>query len=301
MLCGLLLLDKPVGLSSNAALQRVRRLLGGVKAGHTGSLDPLATGMLPICVGEATKLAGEVLAGDKAYRFRLALGTRTATGDAEGEVVERCAVPALTRAGVEAVLVRRLGASLQVPPMYSALKHRGEPLYRVARRGESVERAPRPIHLHALELRGFGPDWLDLYAVCSKGTYVRVLGEDIAAALGSCGHLEALRREYVEPFRDQPMLTLEQLAARIGEGGWLLPPDAAVPQYPVVPLDAGAAAALQHGRTLTTPVSGNPGTVRLHDAAGRFFGLGVRDASGRLRPRRLFALPAPQSDRAPRT
>ncbi len=291
MLCGVLLLDKPVGLSSNAALQRVRRLLSGVKAGHTGSLDPLASGMLPICLGEATKLAGEVLAGDKAYSCRVLLGTRTATGDAEGEVVERQPVPPLDRARIEAVLAARLGESLQVPPMYSALKRQGEPLYRLARRGESVERAARAIRIHALELVAQGPDWLDLKVVCSKGTYVRVLGEDIAAALGTCGHLGALRRDYVEPFRDRPMLTLEQLAGRAGETDWLLPPDAAVPQYPAVALDAGAAAALRHGRAVAGAAAGAPGTVRLHDERGQFMGLGERDATGRLRVRRLFALP----------
>ena len=291
MLCGVLLLDKPVGLSSNAALQRVRRLLSGVKAGHTGSLDPLASGMLPICLGEATKLAGEVLAGDKAYSFRILLGTRTATGDAEGEVVERQPVPRLDRARIEAVLAARLGESLQVPPMYSALKRQGEPLYRLARRGESVERAARVIRIHALELVAQGPDWLDLKVVCSKGTYVRVLGEDIAAALGTCGHLGALRRDYVEPFRDRPMLTLEQLAGRTGETDWLLPPDAAVPQYPAVALDAGAAAALRHGRTVAGAAAAAAGTVRLHDERGQFMGLGERDATGRLKVRRLFALP----------
>lgn len=289
MLCGVLLLDKPVGLSSNAALQRVRRLLSGVKAGHTGSLDPLASGMLPICLGEATKLAGELLAGDKAYSFRIVLGVRTSTGDAEGEVMERQPVPPLGRDRIEAVLAARLGESLQVPPMYSALKRQGEPLYRLARRGESVEREPRAIHIRSLALVEQGSDWLDLQVVCSKGTYVRVLGEDIAAALGTCGHLGALRRDYVEPFRDQPMITLEGLAGRVGDADWLLPPDAAVPQYAAVALDAEAAAALRHGRTVDTGMPGGAGTVRLHDEQGRFMGLGERDAGGRLRVRRLFA------------
>lgn len=290
MLCGVLLLDKPVGLSSNAALQRVRRLLSGVKAGHTGSLDPLASGMLPICLGEATKLAGELLAGDKAYSFRVVLGVRTSTGDAEGEVMERQPVPPLGRDRIEAVLAARLGESLQVPPMYSALKRQGEPLYRLARRGESVEREPRTIRIRSLALVEQGPDWLDLQVICSKGTYVRVLGEDIAAALGTCGHLGALRRDYVEPFRDQPMVTLEDLAGRVGAADWLLPPDAAVPQYPAVALDAAAAAALRHGRTVDSGAPGSAGTVRLHDEHGQFMGLGERDADGRLRVRRLFAV-----------
>jgi tRNA pseudouridine55 synthase len=289
--CGVVLLDKPVGLSSNAALQRVRRLLSGVKAGHTGSLDPLASGMLPICIGEATKLAGEMLAGDKAYSFRILLGERTATGDAEGAVIERAAVPPLERERVEALLTLFCGESRQVPPMYSALKRQGEPLYRLARRGQTVEREPRLIHVHRLELRSTRPEWLDLQVVCSKGTYVRVLGEDIAAALGTCGHLGALRRDYVEPFRDRPMVALEQLAAGCAEPGWLLPADLAVPQYPAVTLDVVAAAALRHGQVVTVPVAATPGTVRLYEASGRFMGLGKLDAAGRLRVRRLFALP----------
>lgn len=289
MLCGVVLLDKPVGLSSNAALQRVRRLLAGVKAGHAGSLDPLASGMLPICLGEATKLAGEMLSGDKAYSFRLVLGTRTASGDAEGEVIERLPVPALDRARIEAVLAARLGESLQVPPMHSALKRQGEPLYRLARRGETVERAPRTIRIRSLDLIAQGPDWLDLAVVCSKGTYVRVLGEELAAALGTCGHLGALRRDYVEPFRDRPMITLEELARRSDQRDWLLPPEAAVPRFPAVALDPAAAAALRHGRTVGTAETGRPGTVRLHDEQGQFIGLGERDAGGRLRVRRLFA------------
>lgn len=286
---GILLLDKPVGLSSNAALQRVRWLLGGVKAGHTGSLDPLASGMLPICLGEATKLAGEVLAGDKAYSFRLALGARTATGDAEGKIVEQCPVPGLDGGAVEASLQGFLGESLQLPPMYSALKHAGEPLYRLARRGETVERAPRPIVIHALQLAALGTDWLDCTVVCSKGTYVRVLGEEIAAKLGTCGHLAALRRDYVEPFRDQGMLSLEALADRVGERDWLLPPEAAVPHFPLVALDAAAALALRQGRTISTAAGDLPGVVRLHDGHGGFMGLGERDAAGRIRVRRLFA------------
>lgn len=286
---GILLLDKPVGLSSNAALQRVRWLLGGIKAGHTGSLDPLASGMLPICLGEATKLAGEVLAGDKAYSFRLALGARTATGDAEGKVVERCPVPGLEIGEVETRLQGFLGESMQLPPMYSALKHAGEPLYRLARRGETVPRAPRLIVIHALRLAALGSDWLECTVVCSKGTYIRVLGEEIAVKLGSCGHLAALRRDYVEPFRDQAMLSLEALADRSGERDWLLPPEAAVPHFPRVAMNAADALALRQGRTISTAAGAPPGAVRLHDERGGFMGLGERDAAGRIKVRRLFA------------
>ena len=180
---GILLLDKPRSLSSNAALQRVRALFDRQTAGHGGSLDPLATGMLPICLGEATKIAGEILAGRKCYHFTVTLGTRTATGDAEGEVTGQAAVPRLERPQVESVLSRFLGAGQQVPPMYSALKRGGQPLYRLARAGVTVERAARAIEIVKLRLLALAPQALELEVLCSKGTYVRVLAEDIAAAL----------------------------------------------------------------------------------------------------------------------
>ncbi len=311
--CGILLLDKPVGLSSNAALQRVRRLGAGVKAGHTGSLDPLASGMLPICLGEATKLAGELLALRKAYRFGVQLGERSETGDAEGAIVERCPVPPLTPAAVEAVLGRFCGAQQQVPPMYSALKRQGEPLYRLARRGLTVEREARAIVIDSLQLLELAPERLELQVLCSKGTYVRVLAEDIARALGSCGRLYSLRREYVEPFAGQRMFGLEQLEAlsQAREAWPLLPADRAVAHLPALHLHAAAAGVLLHGRVLPLaqaqgePAAAGPDAVtaaagdgrgeqrlwRLYDAAGRFLGLGLSDAAGMLRVRRLFSQP----------
>ena len=194
MIDGLLLLDKPEGLSSTQATQRVRRLLRVDKAGHVGSLDPLATGMLPICLGEATKLAGEVLEGAKVYRFRIALGRATTTGDREGEVSETAPVPPIDAARLKTVLATFLGDSLQVPPMYSALKRDGKPLYAIARAGGTVERQPRSIHISKLECFDAGDDWLDCEVICGKGTYVRVLAEDIAKALGSRGHVARLRQ-----------------------------------------------------------------------------------------------------------
>ena len=181
---GILLLDKPAGLSSNAALQRVRRTLGAHKAGHVGSLDPLATGMLPICLGEATKIAGEILAGRKCYRFTIGLGLRTATGDVAGAVVETAPVPALNESAIDAVLQGFLGPQTQIPPMYSALKRAGQPLYKLARAGLEVEREARPIELFALRLLAFSAAArLELQALCSKGTYVRTLAQDIGARL----------------------------------------------------------------------------------------------------------------------
>src|SRR5215469_7792546 len=217
---GILLLDKPHGLSSNAALQRVRALYGREKAGHVGSLDPLATGMLPLCLGEATKIAGDLLAGRKCYRFSIGLGAATTTGDVEGEVVASAPVPPLAPAAVESVLARFRGPQQQVPPMYSAIKQSGQPLYRLARRGVSVPRAARAIEVFELVLREGEPGVLELETLCSKGTYVRVLAADIAASLGTCGHVTALRRLYVEPFASQPMHTLESLAAARQREEW---------------------------------------------------------------------------------
>jgi tRNA pseudouridine55 synthase len=289
---GLLLLDKPVGLSSNAALQRVRRLADGVKAGHCGSLDPLASGMLPICLGEATRLAGELLAARKAYRFGIQLGERSATGDAEGEILERLAVPPLSRDTIEPVLARFLGAQTQVPPMYSALKRDGAPLYRLARAGHTVERAPRAIRIDELELRSLEAERLELRVLCSKGTYVRVLAEDIARALGTCGRLDSLRRDYVEPFIDEPMYSLEQLeAAGPHAHAWpLLRADRAVWHLPPLQLEPAAVSALYQGRVIALPHV-TESLWRLYDADGRFLGLGSSDAAGQLRVRRLFRLP----------
>src|SRR3981081_4487399 len=188
---GILLLDKPLGLSSNAVLQRVRALLLRQKAGHVGSLAPLATGMLPICLGEATKIAGQILAGRKRYRFTVGLGARTATGDAEGAITTTAPVPPLDRAAVDAVLVRFRGPQTQIPPMFSALKRAGQRLYKPTRAGGTVARAARDIQLFELALLALGPASLELEALCSKGTYIRVLAEDLAGGLGTHRHLRA--------------------------------------------------------------------------------------------------------------
>jgi tRNA pseudouridine55 synthase len=289
---GILLLDKPRGLSSNTALQRVRRAMGADKAGHVGSLDPLATGMLPICLGEATKVAGDITAARKRYRFSLALGSRTATGDLEGEVEERAPIPSLTTAQVQLALEQFRGSQLQVPPMYSALKRDGQPLYKLARAGVSVERAARSIEISELSLLQLADGQLELEALCSKGTYIRVLAEDIARALRTCGHVTALRRLYVEPFDQAPMLTLAEVeaACQAGARPTLIAPDAALPAMPCVHLPEELAGRLAHGQTV--PAGGTAtGKVRLYDARGRFMGLGEADARGQVRPRRLFAGP----------
>lgn len=300
---GILLLDKPLGLSSNAALQRVRALYAREKAGHVGSLDPLATGMLPICLGEATKVAGEVLDGRKCYRFTVALGARTATGDTEGEVIATAAVPTLARGEVEAVLARFSGRQKQVPPMYSALKRDGRPLYELARAGVTVERSARDIELFALTLNSVSQASLDLEVLCSKGTYVRVLAQDIASALGTYGHVAQLRRLYVEPFANEAMHTLESLtqARSLGPGPELMPPDRALLHLPAVTLSAAAAERLRHGQRVAADVPLLSEQVRLYGTAGEFLGLGTADGSGGVQPRRLLNL-APQlaaTDREP--
>jgi tRNA pseudouridine55 synthase len=287
---GILLLDKPRGLSSNAALQRVRHLLGADKAGHVGSLDPLATGMLPICLGEATKVAGDITAARKRYQFTIALGRRTATGDVEGEIVEEAPVPPLTMAEVELVLAHFRGIQTQIPPMFSALKRDGQPLYKLARAGVTVERAARPIELTELSLVELGTAQLELTALCSKGTYIRVLAEDIARRLGTCGHVIALRRLYVEPFELAPMQTLVEVEAAC-QGGRvpaMIAPDEALPQMPSVHLPAELAGRLAQGQAVTVPGVTALGKVRLYDPQGRFMGLGEAEPEGQVRPRRLF-------------
>jgi tRNA pseudouridine55 synthase len=286
VLCGILLLDKPLGLSSNAALQRVRYLLGRPKAGHTGSLDPLATGMLPICIGEATKLAGALLAGSKGYTVRVKLGERTDTADAEGQVVERAPVPTLDAARIEAALATQRGRQMQVPPMYSALKRDGQPLYKLARKGLEVEREPREIVIHSLELLDFDADSINARVTCSKGTYVRTLAEQVGVALGSCAHVTALRRDFVEPFRESPMVTLAQLEA-LDAMPPLLDADLAVPHLPALNLSASQARAIGFGQEITS-FDASPGELRLYGPGGQFLGLGKADLGGVVRPSRLF-------------
>jgi tRNA pseudouridine55 synthase len=298
MRSGILLLDKPRGLSSNRALQRVRSRFERVKGGHVGSLDPLATGMLPVCLGEATKVAGDILSQRKCYRFTLALGARTDTGDAEGTLSERAPVPVLDAAQVTPLLARFVGAQLQVPPMYSALKRDGQPLYKLARAGVSVPRSPRAIEITRLTLVASSADSLELEVIASKGTYVRVLGEDIAKALGTLGHLASLRRLYVEPFDGEPMHTLESLEAHAAPPWhWLLPADWPLQTLPAVHLTPEESRRVAHGERVF-PRAGVAAAerVRIYDEAENFLGLGAADPAGALQPRRLL-LPETATDR----
>jgi tRNA pseudouridine55 synthase len=292
---GILLLDKPSGLTSNGALQRVRRAFGASSAGHVGTLDPMATGMLPVCLDEATKVIAEIESGAKAYEFTIQLGARTNTGDAEGEIVEEQPIPVLDAATLERALAAFRGVLQQVPPMYSALKRDGRPLYELARKGIEVERAPRTIDIRALTLVEQRPASLDLVCECAKGTYIRVLGEDIARALGTLGHLTRLRRPWVEPFRGMPMVTLEAALDGAAAGLALLPPDAALGGVPRATLDAAQVSAVRHGqavRCATDPVTPAGRRVRLYGPDGAFLGLAEAMGDGQLQPRRLLRLSA---------
>ncbi len=290
---GILLLDKPAGMSSNAALQRVRRLLGGFKAGHAGSLDPLATGMLPLCLGEATKIAGEILSSRKRYRFTIALGRRTATGDREGAVTEEAPVPEGWQQRLAAALGTFIGPGRQVPPMYSALKRDGRRLYALARAGVTVEREARAIEIFELAPVSLTNEAVALEVLCSKGTYVRTLAEDIARALGTCGHLTALHRCWVEPFEEEPMETLEAVtrACEAGTAPRVLPADLPLAHLPAAELEAWQADRIAHGQEAVLECAPPAGRLRLYDAKRRFLGIGQSLGGGTIRPRRLFTHP----------
>ncbi len=292
---GIIVIDKPQGLTSNGTLQRVRKAFGAKSAGHVGTLDPMATGMLPLCLDEATKVIAEIESGAKCYEFTVRLGSRTDTGDADGRVVEEAAIPGLDAPRVEAVLAKFRGRQSQVPPMYSALKRDGRPLYELARKGVEVERAPRTIEIRRLELAGLRPDALDLVCECAKGTYIRVLGEDIARELGTLGHLTRLRRTWVEPFRDVPMFSLETALAGAEDRSGLLPPDVALGHLPRASVGPGQAVALRHGQAVQTDLTGVPagGRVRIYEPSGAFMGLAEVLPDGRLQPRRLISSGVP--------
>ncbi|WP_028989252.1 tRNA pseudouridine(55) synthase TruB [Thermithiobacillus tepidarius DSM 3134] len=286
---GILLLDKPEGVSSNAALQQAKRLLRLKKAGHTGSLDPLATGLLPLCFGEATKFSQFLLDADKVYRARFRLGSTTTTGDAEGEVLERRPVR-VDAAQVEHALAAFRGEILQVPPMYSALKQQGRPLYEIARQGGTVERAPRRVQISRYELLALHGDELEVEVACSKGTYIRSLAVDLGEALGCGAHVSALRRLASGPFRIEQALTLETLAAELERGACpLLPADQALGHLPAAALGDSSAAYLLLGQAVTAPRGLPSGLVRLYGPGGRFLGLGAVLDDGRVAPRRLIS------------
>lgn len=295
---GVLLLDKPQGGSSNAVLQQVKHLYDAAKAGHTGSLDPIATGMLPICFGEATKFSQYLLDSDKRYQTIAKLGEKTSTGDIEGDVTQRVASFALTEAQIDQVMRSFVGRLEQVPPMYSALKHQGQPLYKLARQGIDIERPPRTVTIYSLQWQRLDAQRLALDVFCSKGTYIRSLVEDIGEQLGCYAHVEALRRLQVGPFCGE-MVTLAHLR-QLAESGTvsaldalLLPMQASLSAYPRILLDEKKAMAFGHGQVLTLDVAEvmPAGLVQVWRADGhqneKLLGVGEQLAEGKLVPRRL--------------
>lgn len=296
-LCGLMLLDKPRGLSSNQAMQQLRRLLDASKAGHGGALDPMAEGVLPILFGDATRLSQRALDGDKTYQFVMQLGARTDTGDADGEVVETCAAAIPSAAAIQQIIPRFLGEQTQIPPMYSALKRDGQPLYKLARKGQVVEREARSITVSSLVLDAQEDSRVRMTATVSKGTYIRTLAEDIAAALGQCAHLVYLRRQAAAGL-SEPLVTLEQVEALSDAErlALLQPLDQLLPEIPVLLLDAPDIAKIQHGQPCSPTADESAAEAQerlLLDAQGRAIGIAVgRD--GQWWPQRVFAAAAKQ-------
>ena len=290
---GVVLLDKPLKISSNHALQRVKRLFDANKAGHTGSLDPLASGMLPICLGEATKVSAFLLDADKTYRFKCQLGSKTATGDAEGEVIESRPFEHIKQADIEKYLPELTGDIMQVPPMYSALKKDGQRLYDLARQGIEVERKARPVTIYSLELISFENGEIELETRCSKGTYVRTLAEDLGEKLGCGAFVTELRRTSVGPYKSE-MLTLDQLM-EIAEGGFdalddvMLEIDSGIDDWPIVELDADSAYYIKLGQPVQIARAPTEGLVRISDGDD-FIGIGKINDDGRVAPKRMMNL-----------
>jgi tRNA pseudouridine55 synthase len=294
---GVLLLDKPSGITSNLALQRARRLLGAAKAGHTGTLDPMASGLLPLTFGEATKFSSDLLDASKTYEAEIQLGVATNTGDAEGEITATAGIEAsLERIG--AILKELSGSIEQVPPMHSALKRDGRPLYAYARAGVQVERAPRAVTIHRLDLLALEGDRLRVVVECSKGTYVRVLAQDIGELLGCGAHLTGLRRTHVAELAIENAITLEALEATALEKrrALLLPLDALIGKLPRVDLDESLADRFSHGQRLSLG-PGNPrGRVRVVGPRSRLLGVAQLDEHGLLAPQRLVHQPMNQNE-----
>jgi tRNA pseudouridine55 synthase len=289
---GILLLDKPKGLSSNQALQMVRRIYCARKAGHTGSLDPFATGMLPVCFGQATKVSGQMLDASKTYRVQCRLGTQTSTGDPEGEVIQEADVPQLDHASIARTLRQFTGEIEQVPPMYSALKHQGKRLYKLARQGIEVERKARKVKIFSLSLDSFVSDSLELTVHCSKGTYIRTLVQDLAQAWGTVGYATALRRIEVEPFAASAMVGIEVLEQirddALSLQQLLQRPDQALVALPACCLDTQQTKSLRYGQTVALS-DAVPGRVRVYGPEDDFVGIGEVDGLGVLHPRRLMS------------
>ncbi len=289
---GILLLNKPIGFTSNDALQRVKRLFQARKAGHTGSLDKLASGLLPICLGEATKLSSFLLEADKYYQATCALGITTTTADAEGEVTETRPIEGIDRQQIDQVIASFIGTQQQIPPMHSAVKYQGQPLYKRARRGEVIERAPRTITIHSLKVRSFVENRLTIEVHCTKGTYIRTLAEDIGKALGCGGHISALHRVGVGPYSDMIDLTILEEEAKQGLEAldkFLVPMDTMLTGWPEVKLSQDTAHYVCQGHAVQIAHAPAKGWVKLF-AQDQFLGIGEILEDGRVAPKRLVNL-----------
>ncbi len=290
---GILLLDKPPGMTSNGALQEAKRLLNAAKAGHTGSLDPLATGVLPLCFGEATKFSQFLLDADKEYLARMKLGVTTKTGDADGEVLETKSVPEISDGDLEGVLAKFRGKISQIPSMYSAIKIDGQPLYKLARQGIEVERKSREVTIHSLEAVGRSEDWIDIEVTCTKGTYIRTLVEEIGAELGCGAHVSALRRTKSGPFGIGETIPLDELGkieTNYEKDALLQPASSAVCHWPSVELTELTASYLKQGQPVQIANAPTEGWVSIFSESedvGEFLGVGEVLEDGRIAPRRL--------------
>lgn len=290
---GIVVLNKSRGLSSNKALQQVKHLYEARKAGHTGSLDPLATGVLPLCLGEATKVSQYLLDSDKGYRARIKLGVRTDSGDSEGNVLEENDVSGIDRKQIEAELERFRGDIQQLPPMYSALKKDGVPLYKLARQGKTVEREPRPVTIYSIELTDFEGDELEIEVECSKGTYIRTIADDLGQALGCGAHIIVLHRTRAGAFTEQDCIEVEALTQEKEENGlqgldqYLIAMDEAVADFPAVELPEITAGFVKNGQAVLVQHLPAEGLVRLYEEE-HFIGIGCIDDEGKVAPKRLI-------------
>lgn len=295
---GIIIIDKPTGRSSNHVLQQVKRLFNANKAGHTGSLDPLATGVLPVCLGEATKVSSYLLDADKQYHVTCQLGEVTDSGDSDGLVISTSVIPKFTEQDLLALLPKFIGELDQVPPMFSALKHQGQPLYKLARQGIEIERKSRRITIYGIKLLAITEDSFTLDVRCSKGTYIRTLVEDISHALGSGGHVTMLRRVAAAGYIEQQAIKIEQLITG-AESGFqtldelLLPSDEALPTWPSVILSDDRVDAIRHGQAVNTEQIFEHINVKLFDSQKEFIGLGEMSETGNIQPKRVFVVSDP--------
>jgi tRNA pseudouridine55 synthase len=291
---GIVIVDKPTGVSSNHVLQCVKRLFNANKAGHTGSLDPLATGVLPVCLGEATKLSTYLLDADKQYQVRCQLGILTDSGDSDGAIIAEHNIPDYSVEQLQSILQDFVGEQQQIPPMFSALKHQGQPLYKLARQGIEIERKSRLITIYSIELLASDAESFTLQVVCSKGTYIRTLVQDIAAALGSCGHVTMLRRTDAAGYDLTQAMSLDALQSLAEQQGLtgldtqLLPAHEALPNWPEIKLDTEMSNDMSYGRAVKIETFGQSAKVRLFNADDQFIGLGELASDGTVSAKRLF-------------